>query len=369
MAWNWQHPRWPDFDYQQAELEVFEREFLTTSGMLIGAYKHIHDDDKNTLIIDIISEEAIQTSEIEGEHLNRDSVQSSLKRHFGLTTEARRIPPAEQGISEMMIDVYETFADALTHDTIYRWHSMLTKGRRDLIDIGRYRTFSEPMQVVSGPLHRPLVHFEAPPSEQVMQEMDGFMRWFQDTAPDGSNPLPALTRAGIAHLYFVCIHPLEDGNGRIGRAIAEKALAQSFGQPTLIALSHTIQKHKKDYYGALEHNNKGIEITDWLVYFSKTILHAQLRTQSLIDFVIEKTKLYDKARGLLNERQEKLLARMFREGPDGFTGGLSVKNYLSITGASRATATRDLHDLVEKNILTRTGELKSTRYQLNIGAK
>src|SRR5690606_29032515 len=135
-----------------------------------GAYKHIHDDDKNALIIDIISEEAIQTSEIEGEHLNRDSVQSSLKRHFGLTTEARRIPPAEQGISEMMIDVYETFADALTHDTIYRWHSMLTKGRRDLIDIGRYRTFSEPMQVVSGPLHRPLVHFEAPPSEQVRSE-------------------------------------------------------------------------------------------------------------------------------------------------------------------------------------------------------
>src|SRR5690606_25971813 len=153
--------------------------------------------------------------------------------------------------------------------------------------------------------------------------------------PDRDNPLPALTRAGIAHLYFVCIHPLEDGNGRIGRAIAEKALAQSFGQPTLIALSHTIQKHKKAYYEALEHNNKGIEITDWLLYFSKTILQAQLRTQSLIDFVIERTKLYDRVRGLLNDRQEKLLARMFREGPDGFMGGLSVKNYLSITGASR----------------------------------
>ncbi len=269
----------------------------------------------------------------------------------------------------MMIDVYETFADALTHDTIYRWHRMFTKGRRDLIDIGRYRTFSDAMLVVSGPLHRPLVHFEAPPSQQVMHEMVGFIKWFQDTAPDGRSPLPALTRAGIAHLYFVCIHPLEDGNGRIGRAIAEKALAQSFGQPTLIALSHTIQKHKKAYYDALEHNNKDIEITDWLVYFSKTVLQAQLHTQSMIDFVIEKTKLYDKARGLLNERQEKLLTRMFREGPEGFMGGLSVKNYLSITGASRATATRDLQDLVEKNILTRTGELKSTRYHLNIAAK
>src|SRR5690606_38141739 len=134
-------------------------------------------------------------------------------------------------------------------------------------------------------------------------------------------------------------------------------------------LSHTIQKHKKAYYEALEHNNKGIEITDWLLYFSKTILQAQLRTQSMIDFVIEKTKLYDKVRGLLSDRQEKLLAWIFREGPDGFTGGLSVKNYLSITGAARATATRDLQDLVEKNIMTRTGELKSTRYYLNIGTK
>ncbi len=369
MAWNWQHRNWPDFVYKQAELDSYERHFLQTSGMLTGAFKHIHDDDKNILIVDIISEEAIQTSEIEGEHLNRDSIQFSLRRHFGLDAENRKIPLAEQGISEMMIDVYETFAEPLTHDTIYRWHTMLTKGRTDLDDIGRYRTCLDAMQVVSGPLNRPIVHFEAPPSQQVMQEMERLIRWCKDTAPDGKNPLPALMRAGIAHLYFVCIHPLEDGNGRIGRAIAEKALAQSFGQPTLIALSHIIQKHKKAYYDALEHNNRKIAITDWLVYFSKTILKAQARTQSMIDFVIEKARLYDNARGQLNERQEKLLARMFREGPEGFTGGLSVRNYLAITGASRATATRDLQDLVEKNILTRTGELKGTRYHLNIVAK
>jgi len=147
MVWNWQRPEWPVFVYQEAELDVYERQFLQTSGALMGAFKHIRDDDKNTLIVDIISEEAIQTSEIEGEHLNRDSVQSSLGRYFGLDTENRRIPLAEQGISEMMIDVYESFADALTHETIYGWHRMLTIGRRDLIDIGRYRTFSDSMQV------------------------------------------------------------------------------------------------------------------------------------------------------------------------------------------------------------------------------
>lgn len=366
MTWNWQHWNWPEFSYNQTELDRYERQFLQSFGMLLGAFKHIRDDDKSTLIVDIISEEAIKTSEIEGEHLNRYSVHSSLRRHFGLDAENRRIPLAEQGISEMMIDVYESFAAPLTHETIYRWHTMLTKGRTDLEDIGRYRTCLDAMQVVSGPLHRPIVHFEAPPSHQVMQETDRFITWFEDTAPDGRNPLPALTRAGIAHLYFVCIHPLEDGNGRIGRAIAEKSLAQSFGQPTLLALSHIIQKHKKAYYDALEHNNTAIEITDWLVYFSETILQAQARTQSMIDFVIEKIKLYDKVRGQLNERQDKLLMRMFREGPEGFTGGLSVRNYLVITGASRATATRDLQDLVEKNILTRTGELKGTRYHLNI---
>lgn len=369
MAWNWQHRKWPDFIYNQVDLDSYERQFLQTSGILFGAFRHIQDDDKKNLIVDIISEEAIQTSEIEGEHLNRDSVQSSLRRHFGLDAENRKIPLAEQGISEMMIDVYETFAQPLAHETLFRWHTMLTKGRSDLDDIGCYRTCSDAMQVVSGPLNRPIVHFEAPPSKQVMQEMEGFISWFQDTAPDSKNPLPALTRAGIAHLYFVCIHPLEDGNGRIGRAIAEKALAQNFGQPTLIALSHIIQKHKKAYYDALEHNNRDIEITDWLVYFSKTILRAQARTQNMIDFVIEKAKLYDKARGLLNERQEKLLARIFREGPEGFIGGLSLRNYLAITGTSRATATRDLQDLVGKKILTRTGELKGTRYQLNIAVK
>jgi Fic family protein len=172
--------------------------------------------------------------------------------------------------------------------------------------------------------------------------------------------------ASIAHLYFVCIHPFEDGNGRIGRGIAEKALAQSLGQPSLIALSHTIQQHMKAYYDSLERNNKDNLINDWLIYFAETILTAQEYTQSSIEFLIEKTRLYDKVGGTLNERQEKVLARIFREGVEGFKGGLSAEKYISITGAPRATATRDLHNLVEKSVLLRTGERKSTRYWLNI---
>lgn len=266
----------------------------------------------------------------------------------------------------MMVDLYKTFNNPLSHEQLFAWHKMLMKGRRYLHDVGAYRTHEDSMQVVSGPVHKPKVHFEAPPSKAMHREMTRFIKWLNDTARDGKNPLPALSRAGIAHLHFVCIHPFEDGNGRIGRAIAEKALSQCLGQPTLIALSHAIQEQKNAYYETLEKNNKGNEITDWLVYFANTILDAQSYTQKLIDFLIEKTRLYDKLRGKMNERQEKVIARMFREGPEGFKGGLSAEKYISITKTSRATATRDLQDLVEMGALLKTGERKYTRYSLCI---
>src|SRR5258705_7667293 len=157
-----------------------------------------------------------------------------------------------------------------------------------------------------------------------------------------------MTRAGIAHLYFVCIHPFEDGNGRIGRALAEKSLAQNLGQPSLIALAYTIERKRKDYYAELERNNKDTEISSWLKYFANTVLEAQSNTLKRVDFYVAKAKFYERLRGKLNERQEKAVARMFREGIDGFKGGLSAEKYIGITRASRATATRDLQDLVEK---------------------
>jgi Fic family protein len=364
--WNWQQDDWPRFSFDKPTLEDREAKFLLHGGVLLGALLHIPDDDKRALTADLISDEALKTSEIEGEYLNRESVQSSIRRNFGLDTDARRIPPAEQGIADMMMDLYRSFAEPLTHETMFRWHGMLIANRRDLKNIGVYRTHDEPMQIISGPIGNPKVHFEAPPSADMEKEMESFVNWFNDTAPRGSAALPALTRAGITHLYFVTIHPFEDGNGRIARALAEKALSQGLGQPTLIALSQTIQKKKTSYYEALHQSSRGNEITAWLVYFADTILQAQDTTQRMIDFLIQKTKLYDGVKGQLNERQEKALARIFREGVEGFKGGLSAENYISITGAARATATRDLQDLVDKGVLIRTGVLKSTRYHLNI---
>ena len=366
MGWNWEQPDWPHFRWDSAALVPLEARFLRNVGEHIGSVKHVGEDERRSLLIDILTGEALKTSEIEGELLNRDSVQASLRRQFGLEVDQRRIPPAEAGIAEMMVDLYRGFAEPLSHDALHGWHRMIASGRRDMELIGAYRTHEQPMQIVSGYVHKPEMHFEAPPSDAMDREMDGFIAWFADTAPDGAHPLPALTRAGLAHLYFVSIHPYEDGNGRIARALAEKTLAQAIGHPSLMALSSVIQRKRRAYYGALEANNKDMEVEGWLVYFAETVLEAQAHTQRLIDFLIAKTKLYDRVRDQLNERQARAVERMFREGPDGFRGGLSAGNYITITGASRATATRDLADLVEKGVLVASGALKSTRYTLNL---
>jgi Uncharacterized conserved protein len=367
MSWNWEKPNWPNFTYDSTALMPLEKRFLFQSGEFIGAFKHIGTDDQDTLKIELISDEAVKTSEIEGEILNRDSVQSSLRHQLGLGAENPGTRPAERGIAKMMVDLYRSFAGALTDKTMFGWHRMLLSGEASIQVIGGYRTRADAMQVVSGPVHKPTVHFEAPPSSRVRDEMKQFVTWFNDTAPGGKTPLPSLTRAGIAHLHFVCVHPFEDGNGRIGRALAEKSLAQNLGQPSLIALAYTIERKRKDYYASLERNNKETEITSWLEYFANTVLEAQNDTIKRVDFYVAKAKFYQKHRGSLNERQAKVIARIFREGIDGFEGGLSAENYISITGTSRATATRDLQDLIEKGALTRTGELRHTRYRLSLG--
>jgi Fic family protein len=366
MVWNWEQPDWPNFTYDSWVMAPIEKQFLLRAGEFIGAFKHIGPEDQGTLKIELISDEAVKTSEIEGAILDRDSVQSSLRHQLGLATDRQRVPPAERGIAEMMVDLYRNFAATLTDTTLFGWHRMVLSGDDSIRVAGSYRAHAEPMQVVSGPIHKPTVHFEAPPSDRVADEMKRFTTWFNDTAPGGRHPLPALTRAGIAHLYFVCVHPFEDGNGRIGRALAEKSLAQNLGQPSLIALAYTIERKRKDYYAALERNNKQSEITGWLEYFAHTVLDAQDNTIKRADFYVAKAKFHERLRGELNERQEKVIARMFREGIEGFKGGLSAENYISITKTSRATATRDLADLVAKGALTRTGELRHTRYQLSL---
>jgi Fic family protein len=366
MTWNWQKPDWPNFRWDRARLENAEKQFLVSGGIFVGTVRHLDKEECDQLTVEAMSTEAVTTSEIEGEILDRASVQSSLRKQLGLATAERRVRPAERGIAEMMVDLYRSFVEPLSDEVLFRWHRLVMSGSRNLRDVGRYRTGKEPMQVVSGPIGEPRVHFEAPPSSRVPSEMERFISWFNRTAPSREEPLPALTRAGIAHLYLESVHPFEDGNGRIGRAIADKALAQSLGQPTLTALAATILARRKSYYEALEAANKENEITRWLMWFAGVAIESQHRTIALVEFLIDKTKLLDRLKGQLNARQENVLLRMFREGPDGLKGGLSAGKYSTITGASPATTTRDLADLVAKSALVREGVRRYARYHLSV---
>lgn len=366
MKWNWQLSDWTRFAFDEGRLRDAESRFLKGAGIVIGSMHHLDGEARHGIVIELISQEMVDSSAIEGEVLDRISVQSSIARQLGFATDKRRSNPAEAGAAELMVDLYRRYAEPLTDQLLFDWHKMLMNGRRDLTSIGTYRTHADPMQIVSGALHAPRVHFEAPPSDQVPNEMSRFVAWFNDSAPQGNSPMPAITRAAIAHLWFETIHPFEDGNGRLGRAIAEKALAQRLEAPTLTALAATINRHKKTYYEHLHWASQTNQIDDWIGWFADIVMEAQARTIESIRFLIEKTRLLDRLRSRINMRQEKALIRMMAEGPDGFAGGLSAHNYRTITDAASATATRDLAELVELGALERVGERRYARYHLTV---
>ncbi|QDC38045.1 Fic family protein [Sphingobium fuliginis] len=369
MLWNWQLPDWTQFGFDETRLREAEARFLKSAGIVVGSMHHLDREARQEIVIELISQEMVDSSAIEGEILDRDSVQSSIARQLGFAADKRRSNPAEAGAAELMVDLYRHYGEPLTDRLLFNWHKMLMNGRYDLADISTYRTHADPMQIVSGALHAPRVHFEAPPSDRVQEEMGRFIAWFNDSAPQGNSPMPAITRAAIAHLWFETIHPFEDGNGRLGRAIAEKALAQSLEAPTLTALAATINRHRKAYYSQLDRASQTNQIDAWMGWFADIVLEAQTRTIESIRFLIEKTRLLDRLRDRINARQEKALIRMMAEGPDGFVGGLSAHNYRTITDAASATATRDLAELVTLGALNRVGERRYARYHLAIATR
>jgi Fic family protein len=360
MPWNWELPNWPQFYYDPKTVLPLEREFLVGMGSSFACLKAIDKNEYKRFIVEILSLEGLESSRIEGEILDRKSLQSSIKKHFGINKEAKTKKDKESGMAELLCDVYETFDNPLTHEMLYNWHSMLFKESSDIDDCGKYRTHSEPMQIVSNRYDSSIVFFEAPPSKAIYNEMTTFVKWFNSASAFES----ILGRAAIAHVYFESIHPFEDGNGRIGRVLVEKILSQGIRRPVLIAISKSLEKQKKNYYAELEKCNRKLDVDHWVAFFSKIILQAHEESIKLLYFLIEKSKIMHAFSGQINPRQTKVLLRIFAEGPDGFKGGLSAENYIAITKASRATATRDLTDLVKKKILIKTGELRHTRYWL-----
>lgn len=368
-TYNWQQNDWPEFKYTLETIEDELHLFAEKVGRVSGILDTLPEETRLAAQIDIILAEAIKTSEIEGEYPNRKEVLSSIRKNLGLHDSVEYIKDASAaGLGELMIDVRNSFQEALTKEKLFDWHKMLLSGNMRII-AGQWREHEDPMQVLSGPIGKEKVHFEAPPSLQVAQLMRDFIRWFNDTTPGGKKEIKkAPVRAAISHLYFESIHPFEDGNGRIGRAIAEKALSQTIGRPIVLSLSRTIEAHKVEYYSSLEKAQRSNEITAWLEYFVHTTLKAQLEAEKEIGFTIRKTKFFDTYKNQLNERQLTAIHRMLKEGPEGFEGGMNARKYMGITKTSKATATRDMQHLLEIDAFILSGKAggRSTSYLLNI---
>jgi Fic family protein len=362
MAWVWEHKNWPNFEYDAASLLEYEKIFYTNTGIILGVFSHLAANNLEYLKIDILTQEAVSTSSIEGEILQRASVQSSIRKHLGLKTDNTKIPANAAGIAEMMTDIYLHFDKPLTNEIFFNWHSMLMNGRRDIETIGDYRKHEDAMQIVSGNLLSPRVFYEAPASKQVYHEMAQLIEWCNKNF----NEISIIALAGIAHLYFEIIHPFEDGNGRIGRALIEKLISQKMKSPALNSFAKVIEQNKRAYYDALQSCNNSLDINEWLQFFSKMLLESQQYTIRMVNFIVAKTKFFAKYKTELNARQEKILLRVFEEGLEGFKGGLSAANYKTISAASPATVTRDLQDLLNLKAVTKTGDLKSSRYFLNL---
>jgi Fic family protein len=369
MRYNWEYPDWPNFTFEQDTLSKNQFDFLLKSGELNGMLGGIASSEQVELLLETMVIEAMKTSQIEGELLSRQDVMSSVKKNLGIHEDQPIFikDHRAKGIAKMMVSVRATFASELSEQTFFDWHEMLMEGNH-YINTGQWRSDSSPMQVISGVIGRETVHFEAPPSSRVSAEMAVFIQWFNETRPDGPKViLNPLLRAGIAHLYFESIHPFEDGNGRIGRALAEKAIHQGLGYFTLISISGAIEKEKNAYYSSLSTAQKSLEISDWLRYFGATVQIAQYDSLQLIEFTVKKTRFFDRWKNELNDRQLKAIARMLAEGPGGFEGGMTAKKYIAFTKTSKATATRDLQQLAEFGIFEPMGGGRSVSYKLEIG--
>ncbi|MDR1543498.1 MAG: Fic family protein, partial [Prevotellaceae bacterium] len=222
----------------------------------------------------------------------------------------------------------------------------------------------EPMQIVSGAMGKEKVHYEAPPSARVPQETKNFVRWYNGFKTKG-NVLKIIVKTAITHLYFESIHPFEDGNGRIGRALIEKCLSESLGRQIIMSISQTIEKNRNQYYAELKKVQNTLKINSWLLYFSQLLIDAQQNAIEILEFSVKKTQFFDKYKNAMNERQTKAINKMLDAGKDGFEGGMTAKKYVSIAKTTKATATRDLQKLVEIGALKQNLAGRSTNYELN----
>jgi len=364
MNYLWQHPDWPNFQYDSQAIHDLLYNYAIESSKLSTTLAGLPDHLEQEANIDLIVSEAIETMAIEGESLDRPSVVSSIKNQLGLNQplEPLNNPKATQ-VTALLLTVREHFNKPLSKAELIRWKKMLfgETWNPSTIDKELWRTV-EMLIIKGGRIDTANnVVYEAVPLQYVEAEMKRYLDWYNTSTIEGP------VRAAIAHLWFEIIHPFEDGNGRVGRAIAEHALAQELGQPPLASLSAAIQAKKADYYQALENVNQNIDITSWIKYFLKTIIQSQRIARLQIDRVLTKAKFFDKYNDQINTRQRRVISYMFDAEPSVKERSINRNKYTSMIKESTKTAQRDLQDLVKKKIIVALPERgRSTRYTLKL---
>lgn len=373
--WIWERPDWPHFTWNAETLASVLGDCRQAQGRLLGMAGAVAGDVQSDEALDALLSNIVDSSAIEGEQLNVGSVRSSLARRLGVAEEpARGTTPRSEGLAELMIDATRNADAALDLPRLLQWHRWLFVERDTLlparIRIGDLRG-DEPMQVVSGRIDRPTVHFEAPPRDGLEARLDAFLAWFASSRDDTT--LDPLLRAGIAHFHFITLHPFDDGNGRLTRALTDLALAQA--QPQAIrfhAMSASILADRAGYYRILETSQKaGPDITAWLHWFLHTLHHSLVQALHRIDRVLAKARFWQAHRHqTLSAEQTKVLNRLLDGGERGFEHGISARQYQAVAKVSKATATRHLAELVEKGCLRRLpGGGRSTRYDIDTPAQ
>lgn len=360
----WQAGDWPAWRYDAQALAAPLAETSRLQGLLLGRLADVGMPLRDQASLAALTEDVVKTSEIEGEHLNEETVRSSLARRLGVDIGA--VAPVDrhvEGVVEMVLDATTHCEQPLAAERLFAWHAALFPtgfSGMTRIRVGTWRDDATgPMQVVSGPEHRRKVHYEAPPASALATEMARFMQW-----ANGATPEPALIKAGMAHLWFVTLHPFDDGNGRIARAVGDLFLARADGSPQrFYSLSAQIQRERKDYYDVLERTQKGtMDVTEWLAWFLATLQRALTSAQTTLDAVLMKARFWQRWAGTpMNERQVKVLNRLL----DGFEGKLTSSKWAAIAKCSPDTALRDISELLALGTLRKLDAGgRSTAYTL-----
>ena len=360
----WQSADWPNWRYDLSVLMEPLTQVSRAQGLLLGRLADVGMALRDQASLAALTEDVVKTSEIEGEVLNVESVRSSIARRLGVDIGA--VAPVDrhvEGVVEMVLDATSRGSDPLTAERLFGWHAALFPtgySGMNKIAIGQWRDDADgPMQVISGPVGRRKVHFQAPPADLLSFEVDRFLTWAND-----QTDVPELLKAGLAHLWFVTLHPFDDGNGRIARAVGDLFLARADGSPQrFYSLSAQIQRERKDYYDVLERTQKGtLDVTGWLWWFLGTLERAIASAQITLDAVLVKARFWQRWAGLpLNERQVKMLKRLL----DGFDGKLTSSKWAAIAKCSPDTALRDITQLLELDVLKKApGGGRSTGYEL-----